>query len=60
MLEREGVAARPLQVGAQLEQVGAIGLERVAREPPLELQIGEEVEHEVLERLGAYGDGHAR
>jgi hypothetical protein len=44
----EPAAAQP---GAVLEQVGAIGLERVARQPPLELEVGEEVEQQVLERL---------
>ena len=36
----------------ELEQVRAIGLERVAREAPLELEVGEEVERQPLE-LGA-------
>ena len=44
-------ASRPLQVRAVLQQVRAVGLERVAREPALELEVGEEVEQEVLERL---------
>ena len=37
---------------AELEQVGAVGLERVARQAALELEVGEEVEQQVLERLG--------
>ena len=42
-----------LEVRAELQQVGAVGLERVARQAALELEVGEEVEHEVLERLGS-------
>ena len=38
-----------LQEAAVLQQVGAVRLERVAGEPALELEIGEEVEHQVLE-----------
>ena len=34
-----------------LEQVGAVGVQRVAREAPLQLQVGEEVEDEALEAL---------
>jgi hypothetical protein len=34
----------------ELQQVRAVGLERVARQPALELEVGEEVEHVVLER----------
>ena len=34
---------------AVLEQVGAVGVQRVAREAPLQLQVGEEVEDEALE-----------
>jgi hypothetical protein len=63
MRDRERVA--PFQVAAVLQQVRAVGLERVAREPALELEVGEEVEHQVLERLGRRGrvgrsvdDGH--
>ncbi len=33
----------------ELQQIDAVGLQRVAREPALELQIGEEVEHEALD-----------
>ena len=49
---------------AVLEQVGAVGVERVAREAALQLQVGEEVEDEALEagrRLPERGldcDGH--
>ena len=39
-----------VQVGAELLQVGAVGLERVAREPALELEVGEEVGDEALRR----------
>ena len=39
---------------AVLEQVGAVGVQRVAREAALQLQVGEEVEDEALEaRVGA-------
>ena len=37
------------QEGAELEQVGTVGLQRVARHPPLELEVREEVEHQLLE-----------
>ena len=36
---------------AVLEQVGAVGVQRVAREAALQLQVGEEVEDEALEAL---------
>jgi hypothetical protein len=51
----QGVRPGALQVGAELEEVGPVGLERVAGEPALELEVGQEVEHEVLERLGRHG-----
>ena len=38
-----------VEEGAELEQVGAVGGERVARQPALELEVGEEVEDERLE-----------
>ncbi len=53
--DRERVAA--VQVVAELEQVAAVGLERVARQAALELEVGEEVQDEVLERLGGRGRG---
>src|SRR5689334_21912389 len=60
MRHGEWVASR--KVRAVLEQVGPVCLERVARQPALELEVREEVEHEVLERLGGsgerFGDGH--
>ncbi len=37
------------EVLAVLVQVGAVGVERVAREAALQLQVGEEVEDEALE-----------
>ena len=46
----------PLQEGPELQQVGAVGLERVARQAPLELQVGQEVEHQLLDP-GLLGDG---
>src|SRR3954454_614068 len=63
-LTRAGVERRQvvlLQVATELEQVAAVCLESVAREAALELQIGQEVEHEVLEpRLdqGLFERGH--
>src|SRR5919109_1135501 len=48
-LERGQVAAR--EEAAELEQVGPVRLERVAGESALEFEVGEEVEHEVLEAL---------
>ena len=59
VLELERVLARLLQVRAELQQVRAVGLERVAGEPALELEVGEEVEHEVLECVRSCDDGHA-
>ena len=53
VVERQRVAPGPAQPFAELQQVGAVGLERVARQPALELEVGEEVEHEVLVGLGA-------
>src|SRR4029453_16245966 len=38
-----------LKEAPELEQVRAVRVERVAREAPLELEVGEEVEYEVLE-----------
>ena len=46
---RPGVAWPRSEVGAELLEVRAIRLECVAGEPALELQVGEEVEDEVLE-----------
>jgi hypothetical protein len=54
----QGVLAGLTQVGAELEQVGPVGLERVARQAALELEVGQEVEQQVLERLGGRGDRH--
>src|SRR3954447_25081592 len=58
VVEVEGVAPRALEPVPELQQVGAVGLERVAGEPALELEVGEEVEHEMLIRLDAVCDGH--
>ncbi len=58
-VERRGRRRRVrCEVRAELQQVGAVGLERVARQAALELEVGEEVEHEVLERLEGSDDGH--
>ena len=56
----QGIEAAPLEELPELEQIGAIRLERVAREPALELEVGEEVEDE-LAVVGARSglDGHA-
>ena len=47
---RGGVGAVLSEEAAELEQVRAVRLERVARQAALELEVGEEVEHEMLER----------
>src|SRR3977135_1784024 len=47
-LERR--VAVPLQPDPELLEVGAVGLERVARQAPLELEVREEVEDEIAER----------
>jgi hypothetical protein len=48
------------EVEAELQEVGPVGLERVARQPALELEVCEEVEHLVLEAgRRRLGDGHA-
>jgi hypothetical protein len=47
----------PLQEPPVLEQVGAVGLERVARQAALELEVGEEIEQQVLERARCDGLG---
>ena len=60
--ERRRVEAVAREEVAELQQVGAVGLQRVARQAALELEVGEEVEHVVLERArgGCWaGDGHA-
>jgi hypothetical protein len=51
----EDVDALALEVGPELQQVGPVGLQRVARQAPLELEVAEEVEDVVLE--GADGEG---
>ena len=61
--ERRRVVAVAHEEVAELQEVGAVGLERVARQPALELEVGEEVEHVVLEALRCRccgGDGHGR
>src|SRR6476646_5396835 len=64
------VAVVGAEVFAVLEQIGPVGVEGVAREAALQLQVGEEVEDEALEagvgaglggrarRLRLYRDGH--
>jgi len=50
-----------VQEAPELEQVRAVGLERVARQAALELEVREEVQHQVLETAataGSRGDGH--
>jgi hypothetical protein len=42
----------PIEELPELEQVRAVGIERVARQPPLELEIGEEVEDQWLDPDG--------
>ena len=60
MLGGQDVGAAAVQERAELQQVRAVGLERVARQAPLELEVREEVEHVVLERarLGGGVHGH--
>jgi plasmid stabilization system protein ParE len=48
--ERRRVEVLAREDGAELQQVGAIGLQRVARQAALELEVGQEIEHVVLER----------
>jgi hypothetical protein len=56
-----------LQEAPELQQVRAVRIEGVTRQPALKLQVGEEVEHEVLEATlddglldGGHGAGFAR
>jgi hypothetical protein len=60
VLGGEDAGAAAVQERAELQQVRAVRLERVARQAPLELEVGEEVEHVMLERsrLGSGDDGH--
>ena len=44
-----GRPAAPAEEHAELEQVGAVGLEGVARHAPFQLQVGEEIEHQLAE-----------
>ena len=39
---------------AELEQVDAVGLTRVARQPTLPLEMGQEVEHQLLEGVSSF------
>ena len=48
-LDLRRAAAPRREEHAELEQIGAVGVERVPREPALELQIGQEVEDQRLE-----------
>ena len=66
VLRLQRIDVMPAQELAELQQVRAVGLQRVARQAPLELQIGEEVEHQRLDhllrpglphRLAGIGDG---
>jgi hypothetical protein len=61
VLGRQHVGPAAAQERPELQKVRAVRLERVARQPALELEIGEEVEDVVLERprLGGGVDGHA-
>ena len=49
MRDCQCVASPRLQKRAVLEQVRAVGLKRVARQPAFQLQVCQEVEHEVPE-----------
>ena len=57
-LQRVEVVRR--EVLAVLEQVGAVGVQGVAREAALQLQVGEEVEDQGLEAGVGAGVGAAR
>jgi hypothetical protein len=51
-----------LEEAAVLQQVGAVRVQRVTRQASLELEVGEEVEHQVLEPAldgGLFDRGHA-
>ena len=48
------LGAAGLEEAPELEQVAAVRLERVARQAALELEVGEEVEHEVLVGAGVW------
>ena len=49
MLRPQRVHLAPAQELPELQQVRAVGLQRVARQAPLELEVGEELEHERLD-----------
>src|SRR5262249_18048690 len=51
VLGADGVRSAPRKERPVLQQVRAVRLERVARKAALELEVAEEVEHLVLERL---------
>ena len=60
-LDVERVAPDPAQKLAVLLKVGSVGLERVARQPTLELEVGQEVERELGQSTGgsgSFGCGH--
>jgi len=58
---RERVDGAPRQEVAELLQIGAVGLQRVARQPTLQLEVGEEVERQfgdAASRSTDLGGGH--
>jgi hypothetical protein len=52
VLDRERVTPTVGEKRAELNQVAAVGIDRVTREAALLLEIGQEVEHVLLEGLG--------
>ena len=52
-LDSKGVTPAIGKERAELSQVDAVRRERVARQSTLQLEVGQEVEHESLERLGS-------
>jgi len=53
--DRERIGAPLGEKGAVLKKVGAVGVEGVARQPPLEFEVGEEIEHKALETIARLG-----
>ncbi len=57
----ERIDLTALQELTELLQVGAVGLERIPRQPALELQVGDEVERQLGKPAGgsgSLGGGH--
>ena len=52
-LDPLGFELVPGEEFAVLQEIGAVGLERIPGETPLELQVGQKVEHELVEARGS-------